>query len=147
EDVDLAAADGYNVGSIVGSEYHAENEAYKSDGIVLDPGRPETLVYEPTPNGPILLGALYEMEGIGQAGPMFAGPITVWHAHDHICFGSIPLSITGFESPLGSCPILSFSMPVTNEMMHVWTLQGVDEPYAELDEDWLEDYLATELES
>ncbi|MCL1595287.1 MAG: hypothetical protein M3132_13135, partial [Actinomycetia bacterium] len=27
EDVDLAAADGYNVGSIVGSEYHAENEA------------------------------------------------------------------------------------------------------------------------
>ena len=144
EDISVAAADGYNVVSIVGSEYHAENDTYKSDGIVLDPNRPETLVYEPTPNGPVLLGAMYEMESIGERGPMFAGPITVWHAHDHICFGSVPLSITGFESPLGSCPLLSFSLPVTNEMMHVWTLPGVDEPYSELDDGWLEDYLANE---
>lgn len=112
--------------------------------MVLDPERPETLVYEPTPNGPILLGALYEMESIRESGPMFAGPVAVWHAHDHICFGSIPPTITSFESPLGVCPLGSLSIPVTNEMMHVWTIPGVDDPYSELDEEWLARYLDTD---
>lgn len=89
----------------------------------------------------MLLGALYEMESIGESGPMFAGPIVVWHAHDHICFGSIPPTITSFESPLGACPLGSLSIPVTNEMVHVWTIPGVDDPYAELDEEWLARYL------
>ncbi len=141
EDVAVAAADGYLVEAIVGSEFHAENPRYKSDGILLDPARPETLVYEETPDGPVLLGAMYEMEEIGDEGPMFAGPITVWHAHDHICFGVLPPAITGFESPLGACPLLSVSFPVTNEMMHVWTIPGVDDPYTELDEEVLDTYL------
>ncbi len=142
-DVSVAAADGYRVASMVGSQFHAENPERKSDGIVLDPQRPETLVYEPTRDGPVLLGALYEMESIGDPGPMFAGPIAVWHAHDHICFGSIPVTITGFESPLGACPLGSLSIPVTNEMMHVWTVPGADDPYSELDEEWLARYLET----
>jgi len=141
KDVSVAAADGYQVGNMVGSQFHAENPERKSDGVILDPDRPETLVYEPTPDGPILLGALYEMESTGEPGPMFAGPIAVWHAHDHICFGSIPVTITGFESPLGACPLGSLSIPITNEMMHVWTVPGVDDPYSELDEDWLTEYL------
>ncbi|GMQ93332.1 MAG: hypothetical protein BMS9Abin12_0809 [Acidimicrobiia bacterium] len=141
EDVSVAAADGYQVGNMVGSQFHAENPERKSDGVILDPDRPETLVYEPTPDGPVLLGALYEMESIGDPGPMFAGPIAVWHAHDHICFGSVPLTITGFESPLGVCPLGSLSVPITNEMIHVWTIPGVDDPYSELDDDWLAAYL------
>ncbi len=141
KDVSVAAADGYQVENMFGSQFHAENPQRKSDGIILDPQRPEMLVYEPTANGPVLLGALYEMESIGDPGPMFAGPIAVWHAHDHICFGSIPVTITGFESPLGACPLGSLSIPVTNEMMHVWTVPGVDDPYAELDEEWLAAYL------
>ncbi len=143
QDVAVAAADGYQVDNMVGSQFHAENPQRKADGVILDPDRPETLVYEPTPNGPILLGALYEMESIGEPGPMFAGPIAVWHAHDHVCFGSIPVTITGFESPLGACPLGSLSIPVTNEMMHVWTIPGVDDPYSELDEEWLARYLET----
>ena len=135
EDVALAAADGYQVDAIVGSEFHAENPIYKSDGVILDPERPETLVYDETPDGPVLMGAMYEMEEIGEEGPMFGGPITVWHAHDHICFGAFPPAITSFESPLGACPLLSVSFPVTNEMMHVWTVPGVADPYAgELEE-------------
>jgi len=143
QDISVAAADGYLVDNIVGSEFHAENPVYKSDGVVLDPNRPETLVYEPTPDGPVLLGAMYEMEAIGLEGPMFAGPIAVWHSHDHICFGSIPVTLAGFESPLGTCPILSLSLPLTNEMIHVWTLDGVEDPYTELEDGWVADYLAS----
>ncbi|MFV1999380.1 MAG: hypothetical protein ACC654_03345 [Acidimicrobiia bacterium] len=143
KDVGVAAAAGYDVRNIAGSQYHAENARYKSDGVILDPQRPETLVYEPGPNGPVLIGALFEMESIGISGPAFGGPITVWHAHDHICFAFTPPAIAGFESPLGVCPVASISVPVTNEMIHVWTMPGVDDPYSELDEDWLADYVAS----
>lgn len=143
EDLSVAAAAGYDVGNIVGSQFHAENARFKSDGVVLDPQRPETLVYEPGPNGPILLGALFEMESAGMPGPAFGGPITVWHAHDHICFAFSPPAIAGFESPLGVCPVASISFPVTNEMIHLWTIPGVEERYSELDEDWLANYVAT----
>lgn len=134
-DLSVAAADAYLVDNTVGSEFRAENPVYRSDGVTLDPNRPGTLVYEPTHNGPIALGAMYEMEEIGESGPMFAGPIAVWHAHDHICFGSLPITLAGFESPLGVCPMGSFSVPITSEMIHVWILEGIDEPYLELDED------------
>ncbi len=142
KDVAVAATAGYQVDRIAGSQYHAENPTFKADGVILDPERPETLVYEPGPNGPILLGALYEMESIGEPGPAFGGPITVWHAHDHVCFAFTPLTIAGFESPLGACPLASISVPVTNEMIHVWTIPGVEDPYSELDEGWLAEYVA-----
>lgn len=82
------------------------------------------------------------MESIGDPGPMFAGPIAVWHAHDHICFGSIPLALTGVESPFGACPLGSLSIPVTNEMIHVWTMPGVD-PYSELEDEAIAEYLSS----
>lgn len=86
-------------------------------GIILDPGRAETLVYEP-------------------------GPITARHAHDNIRLALGPLTIAGFASPLGTCPLVSISVPVTNETIHVWTIPGVEDPYSELDDGWLTDYVA-----
>ena len=141
QDLEVAAAAGYQVDQIVGSQVHAENPAFKSDGITLDPQRPETLVYEPGPDGPILLGALYEMEEIGLSGPAFGGPLTVWHAHDNICFSALMPSLAGFESPLGGCGMAAISVPITNEMIHVWTLPGIENAYGEIDDAWLTDYL------
>ncbi len=144
EDVAVAAAAGYQVDGIEGSEFHAENPEFKSDGIILDPTRPETLVYEPTPNGPVLLGAMFEMEEVGVSGPAVGGPLTVWHAHDHLCLSLLPPGLAGFESPLGGCGLGAVSLPVTNEMMHVWTLPGAPQRFGELDEEWLADYLAAD---
>jgi len=31
---------------------------------------------------------------------------------------------------------------MTGEMLHVWTLPGVEEPFGDIDEDWLNEYLA-----
>ena len=145
EDLEVARGAGYAVDGVFGTSFHADNEAFKQDGVYFDPERPETLVYAVAQSGkPVLLGAMFQMDEIGQAGPAVGGPLTVWHAHDHICFGLFPPAIAGFTSPLGQCPIGSFTMPISNEMLHIWTLPGVDEAFGDIDEEWLKGYLSTQ---
>ena len=144
EDVDVAREAGYAVDGMRGTSFHADNEAYKNDDHYFDPERPETLVYAIADSGaPVLVGAMFQMDDIGQPGPAVGGPLTVWHAHDHICFGLVPPALAGLTSPFGQCPLGSITMPVTNEMLHIWTLPGVDEVFGDIDEDWLKDYLGT----
>jgi len=138
----VAAADGYNVDGMYGTSFHASNAAYKSDDHIFDPERPETLVYAVGSDGPVLLGAMFEMDGLRDAGPAPGGPLTVWHAHDHICFSLTPPALAGLVSPFGGCPLGSIAIPMTGEMLHVWTLPGVEEPFGDIDEDWLNEYLA-----
>ena len=83
---------------------------------------------------------MFTMPGIGRAGPAIGGPRTVWHAHDHICVG-LPGILSGLQSPLGTCPIGSITIPETNEMIPVWNLPGVPEPDDDLEDKWLNDYL------
>ena len=137
-----AAADGYNIDGMYGREFHAANDAYKIDGKVFDPERPENLIYAVTPNGPVLIGVMFEMEGLGKPGPSIGGPLTVWHAHDNVCFALTPPAIAGLTSPFGVCPMGSLTIPITNEMIHVWTLPGAPDRFGHLEEDWLDDYLA-----
>ncbi|MBT8197729.1 MAG: hypothetical protein KJO84_04415, partial [Acidimicrobiia bacterium] len=138
-----AAADGYDVGTIRGRDHHATNAAYENDDFILDPTRPETLVYAEGRSGPVLLGAMFSMPEIGHPGPAVGGPLTVWHAHDHVCFSLTPVAIAGLTSPFGQCPLGSITMPVTNEMIHVWVLPGVPEPFGDIEDEWLDDYLAS----
>ncbi len=142
EDPAVAAADGYDVGNIVGRSHHAQNSAYKEDGHVFDPERPENLIYAVGPTGPVLIGVMYEMDGIGVAGPAIGGPLTVWHAHDHVCFALTPPALAGLTSPFGCCPAGSITMPITNEIIHLSTLPGVPEEFGDLEDSWLTDYLA-----
>jgi len=137
-----AAADGYDVAGIAGLDFHASNPSYEADGIVLDPTRPETLVYAQGPAGPILLGAMFQMPGFGQAGPAVGGPLTVWHGHEQICFSLVPPGLTGIVSPLGGCPVGSLAIPRTVEMMHVWTAPGAPQPFGDLDDSWRRSYVA-----
>ena len=52
-----------------GPDVHLENKAYKSDGRILDPERPETLVYAIDGGRATLLGVVYVMERARCAGP------------------------------------------------------------------------------
>jgi hypothetical protein len=138
----VAAADGYNVNGLAGIDFHASNPAYENDGRVLDPARPETLVYAVAPNGrPVLMGAMFQMPKIGQPGPMIGGPLTVWHAHEHVCISLTPLGLSGILSPLGTCPVASIDVPLTAEMIHIWIVPGAPEPFGDLDEAWKRAYL------
>ena len=142
ENPEVAAADGYNIDGMYGLEFHATNDAYKTDGRIFDPERPENLIYAVTPAGPVLIGVMFEMEGIGRSGPAVGGPLTVWHAHDNVCIALTPLALAGLTSPFGLCPFGSLTIPITNEMIHMWTLPGAPERFGHLEEDWLDSYLA-----
>ncbi len=138
----VAAADGYQVNGLVGIDFHASNPAYEHDDRVLDPAHPETLVYAVAPDGrPVLMGAMFLMPKIGEPGPAIGGPLTVWHAHQHVCFSLTPPSLAGLLSPLGMCPVGTIDMPLTPEMIHIWIVPGAPEPFGDLDEAWKRAYL------
>lgn len=137
----VAAADGYAVGGIEGTDFHAANPAYEDDGRILDPERPEDLIYAATPNGPVLLGVMFSMPD-DEPGPMIGGPTTVWHAHEHVCFGLVPPGLAGLLSPLGGCPVGAVDLPLTNEMIHAWVVPGAPQSWGDLDEAWRDRYLA-----
>lgn len=138
----VAAADGYEVGGIAGLDFHASNEAYDRDDRILDPERPESLVYASGPDGPVLLGAMFQMPGFGEVGPAIGGPLTVWHGHEQICLSLVPPAMTGIVSPLGGCPVGSFTIPRTIEMMHVWTVPGAPALFGDLDDAWRTAYVS-----
>lgn len=138
----VAAADGYNVHGLVGIDFHAANPGYEKDGRILDPAHPETLVYGVAPNGrPVLMGAMFLMPNLGQPGPAIGGPLTVWHAHEHVCISLTPPGLAGLLSPLGSCPIGTVELPLTAEMIHLWIVPGAPDPFGDLDDAWKRAYL------
>lgn len=138
----VAAADGYRVDGLAGIDFHASNPAYEKDDRVLDPGRPETLVYAVAPDGrPVLMGALFQMPDLGRPGPTIGGPLTVWHAHEHVCVSLTPPRLSGLVSPFGMCPVGSIAIPRTPEMIHIWIVPGAPEPFGDLDEGWKRAYL------
>jgi hypothetical protein len=130
----IAAGYQYPLGSRVGMDVHMENPEFKKDGRVLDPERPEMLVYAIDGGTATLLGVVYVMERAGQAGPAPGGPITRWHAHN-LCLSLLPIGI-GIVTPFGGCPTLSVTVTIP-EMMHVWIVDPPGGPYAEgVDKDW-----------
>ena len=141
-DLEVAAINGYQVASIVGIDHHAGNPAFGKDGRVLDPVRPESLVYAQTPGGPVLLGAVFEMPAAGQPGPAVGGPLTVWHGHENVCVTAAPPFLTGLLSPFGTCPVGSINIPVTGELLHVWIVPGAPERFGELSDEVRRSYLA-----
>jgi hypothetical protein len=121
-----------------GTSVHMDNPAYKKDGRVLDPERPETLVYAIEGGKATLLGVVYVMERAGVPAPQPGGPITRWHAHN-LCLTALPPGF-GIVSPFGSCPVLSLDL-TSPEMMHVWVVDNPAGPFAEgVDAAWARAY-------
>lgn len=138
----IAAADGYKVDGLAGIDFHATNPGYEKDGRVFDPAHPEGLVYAVAPSGrPVLLGAVFQMQDLGQPGPAIGGPLTAWHAHEEVCISLTPPALAGLLSPLGGCPVGSIVIPRTAQMIHVWLVPGAPEPFGDLSEAWRRDYL------
>ncbi len=143
QDPSAAQAAGYDVGTIRGLDHHAQNPDLVGDGRILDPEYLESLIYAETPHGPILVGVMFETDGIWDTGPTDGGPIIMWHRHENVCFSLLPPAIAGIESPFGICPLGSLNIPYTGEMVHAWTLPGMPEEdhWGHLDDEWLEAYI------
>ena len=131
-DVSAALADGYVPGGPPAAPtVHYTNPRYKHEPYVLDPARPQGLVYANTPNGLLLLGAMYMLPKANEAPPDVGGSLTEWHTHANLCFYPPTFAIGGMQSPFGTCPVGAINAP-TPAMLHVWTVPNPGGPFADL---------------
>jgi len=141
-DLAAAVAAGYQLPAVraTGPDVHLENKAYGKDRRILDPQKPEMLVYAIGDGRATLLGVVFVMDVAGAPGPAPGGPTTRWHAHN-LCVSALPPGF-GIVSPFGGCPAFSVNITST-EMMHVWVVDNPNGPFAEgLDEKWVRAYHA-----
>jgi len=110
---------------------HYFNPAYVTDGRVLDPTRPEGLLYAYTDRGPVLVAAVYLMNRTGEPGRTIGGCLTQWHTHDNLCSTNPAKGmITGLHTPGGPCPPgqVPWAAPA---MLHTWVIDVPGGPFAQ----------------
>jgi hypothetical protein len=133
QDPAAAILAGFKPGPVSSAEplRHFENTGNAT--AVLDPNRPQALVYAQTTHGLQLIGAMYQMPRAGQWGPDPGGPLTQWHQHEGICFSPFGFEFS-LETPFWTCPVGSTSI-TTPPMLHVWIIDnGKEGPFsADLD--------------
>ena len=76
---DEAIADGFWIPA--NEPVHYQNNDWILDDVVLDPDRPEVLMYYMTPEGRQLAGFMFLVPGYTDRGPQPAGPLAIWHYH------------------------------------------------------------------
>jgi hypothetical protein len=134
-----ARSDGYIAFNPVGDPLvHYVNPAYMRDGRILDPQHVESLVYENTLHGPVLVAAMYSLEDPYAAPPDVAGPVTPWHRHDDLCF-------TSAGQVVGAAPACPPGSGTYNTpwMLHVWLVPNRYGRFAADFDPW--NQLSTEL--
>ena len=139
-DYTVAEAEGFrSIGDgLTGSE-HFINWEYAADDNVLDPYRPESLMYDTTGGGRRLVAAMY-MAAPGtplDQVPELGGALTQWHIHNDLCFtgfgpnGEGP-RVAGLTDATGACPAGLTQFPET-PMIHVWITPHECGPFAALE--------------
>lgn len=102
---------------------HYFNPRYVTDGRVLDPIRPEGLLYVHTNRGPVLIAAVYLMNRAGETGAAMGGCLAQWHVHTNLCSRDPDKGlITGARLQGGRCPRgqKPWAAP---PMMHTWLIK------------------------
>jgi hypothetical protein len=107
-----------------------------NDDVVLDPDKPESLVYEPQPDGTKkLVSAMYMLpDNVALDDvPDIGGALMQWHIHDNLCFtsGDAP-QVAGVIDASGSCRngLVKFR---PSPMIHVWITPNACGPFAALE--------------
>jgi hypothetical protein len=108
-----------------------------NDDVWLDPDAPESLVYEPQPDGSKkLVSAMYmlpEDMGLDKV-PNYGGQLMQWHIHNDLCFTDDPEApqVAGLRSPNGTCqpPLVALAQ---SPMIHVWITPHPCGPFAALE--------------
>lgn len=113
-DLRAAVAAGYVLDDRTVGVEHWINPAYLGDGHLLDPHRPEGLMYVADGTRRRLAAVFYMLDRPGQPDPTLGAP--GWHHHTR-CFGEA--GGIGVPVPGGACPP-GTSLTSTADMLHVW---------------------------
>jgi hypothetical protein len=130
-----AEANGFSsIGDGVTGHEHFINTAFFDDGRILDPDHPESLVYEPQPDGTKkLVSAMYMLapDQTLDDVPDVGGKLTQWHIHNNLCFTTTG-RVAGLTNAEGACnpPLVEGSRA---PMIHVWIEPHPCGPFASLE--------------
>ncbi len=112
---------------------HFVNADFMEDDVILDPDRPESLVYNTEGGGRRLVAAMYmvargtPLEDV----PTIGGRLIQWHTHENLCF-TAEGQVAGITDDAGNCPIGLFK-PEPTPMIHVWIEKHPCGPFAALE--------------
>ena len=132
-----AMAAGYrSIGDRITGDEHFINWATVDDGHILDPTRPESLVYE-VRNGTQQIAAAMFMLPFGSRftdAPDVGGALTQWHVHADLCLTNDPVQkkLSVLTAVNGQCPPGS-SKAGNTPMLHVWVVPNQCGPFAALE--------------
>jgi len=132
-----AYAAGYRtIGDSITGDEHYVNWSYSNDGHILDPARPESIVYEWKNGKQTAVAAMYALP-LGSsfaAVPDVGGSLTQWHVHRYLCLteGAQQRFVSGLTTESGGCP------PGTDKagntpMLHVWNIRTPCGPFSALE--------------
>ena len=131
------AAGFHSIGDGDGGHEHYVNWDWIDDDVWLDPDVPESLVYQPQPDGSKkLVSAMYmlpdhvALEDVPDSG----GALMQWHIHDDLCFTDDPVApqLEDQTDPDGACrpPLVKVG---DWAMIHVWIVPHECGPFAALE--------------
>ena len=123
-----------SIGDGVTGVEHFINVSYFDDGHILDPDYPESLVFEPHPDGTKkLVAAMYMLRPRDNLAdvPTTGGKLMQWHIHNNLCFTATG-QVAGLTNADGSCnaPLNKGSQ---SPMIHVWIVPHPCGPFAALE--------------
>jgi hypothetical protein len=110
----------FSIGDGVTGVEHYVNLGFMGDDTILDPDKPESLVFDTRVSPKRLVAAMY-MATPGTAltsVPDIGGPLTQWHIHNNLCFNAQG-HVAGLTKADGSCAGNLQKGPLT-PMIHVW---------------------------
>ena len=119
QDFDKAVADGFEL--MFEDDNHYVKREFITDGRVLDPERPEFLLYYKTDEGMHLAGLMFLVAEPDQFGPQIGGPLTVWHFHvwsRPVCLWG-DLLVWAMPDESGKCEEGTPSQ-YSPQMLHLW---------------------------
>jgi hypothetical protein len=134
---DAEAAGFHSIGDGLTGFEHFINWDWINDDVTLDPDFPESLVYQPQPDGSKkLLSAMYMLPDTVALTdvPDIGGALMQWHIHDNLCFTDDPVAprVAGVINSGGDCAagLVKF---VPSPMIHVWITAHKCGPFAALE--------------
>jgi hypothetical protein len=120
-DIQAAFAGGYVqlTQDLPGIAAHFVNPRYLADGEMMNPEKPEFLLYTKRLDGNWrLVGTMFYDEKNTEAAPSYFGPLDQWHLHENLCFvGAAVRTVTAAADCKGGLYVAK-----TAWQLHVWVV-------------------------